>query len=92
MPGGGRRLAGVLQPPALPTRLTDIVLFAVVGSALWFAASVALLVAHLVAARPLDDVFTTTVAGWLLGLIGLAIRAWQRAAGRRGSRGAQQGL
>lgn len=82
----------MLDPPALPARLTEVTGFVVVGTALWFAASVALLVAHLVAARPLDDVFTTTVAGWVLGLIGLGIVAWQRAARRRGSRGAQTGL
>lgn len=32
----------------------------------------------------------TTLAGWILGFFGLGVYAWQRAAARRGSRGANK--
>lgn len=60
-----------------------------VGTTLWFLAWTGLLVAHLVGARPLDIWFGTTTVGWLLGLLGYALFRWQRAASRRGRRGAQ---
>ena len=63
-----------------------------VGSLLWLAGAVALLVAALVGARPLDIWFTTCLAGVVVGGIGWGIYSWQRAAARRGSRTAQRGL
>jgi hypothetical protein len=63
-----------------------------VGTGLWFACWVGLLVAHLADGRPLDIWFQTTLAGWLLGLLGYSIFQWQRRAARRGARGAQRGL
>jgi hypothetical protein len=42
--------------------------------------------------RPLDIWFTTCLAGAFLGAVGYGIFAWQRAAARRGSRTAQDGL
>ena len=63
-----------------------------VGTALWLLGAIALLVAHLVGARPLDVWFTTCVTGVLLGGVGIGIYSWQRAASRRGSRTAQEGL
>lgn len=63
-----------------------------IGTALWFVASVGLLAAHLLGDRPLDELFWTTVAGWLGGLLGCALFLWQRAAARRGSRSAQRGV
>ena len=63
-----------------------------VGTALWLVGAVALLVAYLVGGRPLDVWFTTCVTGVLLGGVGIAIFSWQRAAVRRGSRTAQEGL
>jgi hypothetical protein len=33
----------------------------------------------------------TALAGWVLGLIGLSIYAWQRAAARRGTKGSSRG-
>ncbi len=62
------------------------------GTALWLLGAVGLLAAHLVSGRPLDVWFTTCVTGVLLGGIGIAIFSWQRAAARRGSRTALQGL
>ena len=79
-------------PPPLPARFTDVRTVVGVGSALWLLGAVALLVAHLVAGRPLDVWFTTCVTGVFLGGVGIAIFSWQRAAARRGSRTAQEGL
>jgi hypothetical protein len=65
---------------------------AAVGSALWLVAGAALLVAALLGLRPLDIWFTASIAGAFLGAMGYGIFSWQRAAARRGSRTAQQGL
>ena len=62
------------------------------GTALWLLGALGLLAAHLVSARPLDIWFTTCVTGVALGGLGLGIFSWQRAAARRGSRTAQEGL
>jgi hypothetical protein len=82
----------VPSPPPLPARLSRPALVAVVGSALWLAAAALLLVAALLGLRPLDIWFTACLAGAFLGAVGYGIFAWQRAAARRGSRTAQQGL
>jgi hypothetical protein len=82
----------VVNPPPLPARLTRITDAVAVGSALWTLAALGLLVAALVGARPLDIWFTTCVVGAALGGLGYGIFRWQRAAARRGSRTAQQGL
>lgn len=82
----------VLDPPALPARLSRISTVIGVGSTLWAGGAVALLAAHLLADRPLDVWFSTCVAGALLGGVGWGIFTWQRAAARRGSRSAQTGL
>jgi hypothetical protein len=62
------------------------------GTALWLLGAVVLLIAHLAGGRPLDVWFATCVAGVLLGGVGIGIFTWQRAAARRGSRSAQEGL
>ncbi|GJF06772.1 hypothetical protein PSD17_57190 [Pseudonocardia sp. D17] len=80
------------NPPELPPRLSDIGVIASVGTLLWLAGAVGLLVAHVVGGRPLDLWFGTCVAGVVLGGIGYAIFRWQRSAARRGTRTAQQGL
>jgi hypothetical protein len=82
----------VIEPPRLPHRFADMQTVVGVGTGLWLLGAVVLLVARLVAGRPLDIWFTTCVAGAVLGLIGHGIYAWQRAAARRGSRTAQTGL
>ena len=79
-------------PPSLPARFTDVHTVVGIGSALWLIGAVTLLVAHLAAGRPLDVWFTTCVCGVLLGGVGIGIFSWQRAAARRGSRTAQEGV
>ena len=81
----------MLDPPALPRRLSEIHTVVVVGTALWLLAALALGLAWLLADRPLDLWFSTCVAGALLGGVGHGIISWQRAAARRGSRTAQRG-
>jgi Protein of unknown function (DUF2530) len=78
--------------PPLPAALTDPKLPVWIASALWLAGSLVLGGAHLLADRPLDVWFWTTVAGWALGSVGFGMMAWQRSAARRGSRSAQPGF
>jgi hypothetical protein len=80
------------NPPSLPARASEITLVVSIGTILWLAGAVGLLIAYWVAGRPLDIWFTTCVAGAVLGGIGYGIFRWQRAAARRGSRTAQDGL
>jgi Protein of unknown function (DUF2530) len=82
----------VVEPPSLPPRLSHVGTVAAAGTALWLVGAVILLVAWAVAGRPLGIEFTTCVAGALLGGFGYGVYSWQRAAVRRGSRSAQQGL
>jgi hypothetical protein len=82
----------VVDPPPLPRRFSDMSTVVGVGSALWAVGAVALLAARLLVGRPLDVWFATCVAGAVLGALGYGVFTWQRAAARRGSRGAQQGL
>jgi hypothetical protein len=88
----GRYRGGVPEPPPLPRRYDDLHTVVGVGSVLWLLGAAAFLTAHLVAGRPLDIWFTTCVTGVVLGGVGIGIYSWQRAAARRGSRTAQQGL
>ncbi|MDN5860568.1 MAG: DUF2530 domain-containing protein [Pseudonocardia sp.] len=80
------------EPPPLPARLTRLPIVVTVGSGLWTLGAAALFVAWLIGARPLDIWFVTCIVGAALGGVGYAIFYWQRAAARRGSRTAQQGL
>lgn len=78
----------MVDPPPLPRRLSDMATVVGVGSALWAVGAVALLVTGQVPGLA----FVTCLAGAGLGALGWGIFRWQRAAARRGSRGAQQGL
>ncbi|MFC4950372.1 DUF2530 domain-containing protein [Pseudonocardia sp. GCM10023141] len=82
----------MVNPPALPARLSRASAVAAVGTALWLLGVLGLLAAWLFAGRPLDIWFTTCVAGTILGGFGYGVFSWQRAAVRRGSRTAQTGV
>ena len=78
------------KPPPLPARLVDIRPALVILTSLWFLAFCGLLVAWLAFGSKWTVWLSTCLAGWVLGLIGFGILAWQRAAARRGSRTAQR--
>lgn len=79
-------------PPPLPPALADPTPIVLAGTGVWLAAVVVLLGATVIGDRPLDEWFWATVCGLALGLLGYALFRWQRAAARRGSPTAQQGL
>lgn len=86
---------GAASPRALPTlppvRGAGLAHVIIPGTAVWFVALVVLLL-NIPTLRAHDAMLWlwTALAGWLLGFVGLAIYGWQRAAARRGSRGASQ--
>jgi uncharacterized protein DUF2530 len=82
----------VQDPPPLPPGLSRPPLIALVGSVVWALAAVGALVVSLVTDQPLGLLFTTCVVGTLVGGFGYGVYAWQRAAARRGSRTAQDGV
>jgi hypothetical protein len=76
-----------IAPPPLPEVLLDPRPIIAVGAAAWLLAAVAAFVfPSLSSWRPL------TLAGLAVGVVGTSIFLWQRAAARRGARGAQTGL
>ncbi len=75
------------HPPSLPSRFSDMPTIVGIGTAVWTVAALALFLAGRTGTE-----FVTCVVGALLGGVGYGIFRWQRAAARRGSRGAQQGL
>ncbi|AHH93960.1 DUF2530 domain-containing protein [Kutzneria viridogrisea] len=73
-------------PPPLPKSLTDPVPVVVAGTALFLVAFLVLLVTGA------PQLWTySCLAGVVLGFSGYAVFRWQRAAARRGARGAQEG-
>lgn len=87
-PGNTHGVTGPFRPvPALPKSVVGLWAPVSVGTALWFGALVVLLVTGA------DSTWTwTALAGGVLGCVGFGIIAWQTAASRRGSRGAQRDL
>lgn len=81
-------LGSVSRPlPPLPPRLTRVRTVIGIGTLLWIAAAI------VAAAAGLPElVVLTCVVGAGLGGLGWAVFSWQRAAARRGSRTAQQGI
>jgi hypothetical protein len=73
-------------PPAPPARLVDLYRIVIIGQVIWLGVLVVALFTgpHILA--------WTAVAGLVLGGIGMGIMTWQRAAARRGSKTAQQGI
>lgn len=78
--------------PELPARLVDLFPIVVVGTILWLAGFLVLVLRCVVTGRAPDVWLWTTVAGVVISCMGLGIMTWQRAAARRGSRSAQTGL
>lgn len=79
-------------PPPLPPRLLALAPVVYAGMALWLVASVVLLVARY-AFDALPPIWLwTALTGFVLGIIGVPVMAWQRRASRRGARGAQRNL
>jgi hypothetical protein len=62
------------------------------STAIWFVALGALLIARYGFDVTPPIWLWTALAGAVLGLIGIAVMAWQRSAARRGARGAQRNL
>lgn len=84
--GDGTEQRELAPVPALPRPLTAIWPILGLGTLAWFVAFCVLLTGD----EPAW--LWTSLAGWVLGLVGFGISGWQRAASRRGSRSAQQGL
>lgn len=82
-----------LRPvPALPPRLVELFPIVIVGTILWLIGFLVLLLRCLLTGASPDVWLWTTVAGIVISCLGLGIMTWQRAAARRGSRGAQTGI
>jgi hypothetical protein len=74
-------------PPPLPAVLLDPWPVIAIGALAWLITAVAaFVIPALITWRPM------TVAGLAVGVLGTSIFLWQRAAARRGARGAQTGL
>lgn len=79
-------------PPPLPRGLLALPPVVYVGTAGWLVALVALLIARYGFDAGPPIWLWTALAGFVLGLIGMPLMAWQRRASRRGARGAQHDL
>ncbi|MBB4912529.1 DUF2530 domain-containing protein [Actinophytocola algeriensis] len=78
------------SPPPLPDRLLALAPLVYVGTGLWVVLTCVLLVGHY-GFEVFPPIWVwTALWGTALGLIGVPVMAWQRAASRRGSRGAQR--
>lgn len=82
----------MLDLPPLPPSFTRMGTVLGIGTLLWLVAAVVVLVASLAGAPLPPLVLTTCVVGAVLGGLGWAVFSWQRAAARRGSRTAQEGV
>lgn len=78
---------GEQLPPELPASLLDPRPVIAAGAVLWALAAVASF-----AVPTLEGWRPVTIAGLGVGVFGLSLFLWQRAAARRGARGAQTGL
>jgi len=86
-------VTGSLRPtPELPKRLTDLTPVVMIGTGVWGVALVVMFVIQLSSDGGPTTWLWTCLAGFVLGFLGLAIIAWQRAASRRGAKGAQRGI
>ncbi|MEO7126809.1 MAG: DUF2530 domain-containing protein [Nakamurella sp.] len=91
--GAAAAVAGAQGHPKLPplpaVRGAGLAHVLIPATAVWLVALIAALFA-IPTLRSHDAMLWlwTALAGWLLGFVGLAVYSWQRAAARRGSRGA----
>jgi hypothetical protein len=76
-----------LDPPMLPAALLEVWPVIAVGALAWLVAAVAAFVIP-----ALETWRPVTLAGLAVGALGTTVFLWQRAAARRGARGAQTGL
>ena len=77
-------------PPPLPPIRTGVTSIVVPATIAWFIGFIGLLFfVDSLRAHSAMIWLWTCLAGGVLGLVGLAVYSWQRAAARRGSRGAQ---
>lgn len=76
-------------PPPLPPTKAGLAHAVIPGTAVFFIAWLVLLF-NTSALREANRIgwLYTCLAGWVLGILGLAVYSWQRRAARRGSRGA----
>jgi len=75
------------QPPPLPPVRADLAHIVVPLTALWFVLwAVLLFLRDMLHRHDAMIWYWTSLAGWVLGLIGLSIYFWQRWAARRGTR------
>lgn len=84
---GAGEAALLPAPPELPRRFVRLEPTLGIGTLAWFVAFCVLL-----AVGGTSPWLWASLAGWILGLTGFLIVAWQRAASRRGARGAQRDL
>lgn len=79
-------------PPPLPRKLIELWPLVLTGTALWAALAVVLLIVRYGFDGHPGVWLPTSLVGLFLGLLGLSVVWWQRAASRRGTKGAQRGL
>ncbi|MGH3762762.1 DUF2530 domain-containing protein [Actinophytocola sp.] len=79
-------------PPPLPQRLLALPPVVYTGTALWLVAAIVLLIARYAFDAGPPIWLWTALTGFVLGVIGIPVMAWQRRASRRGARGAQRNL
>lgn len=84
--------SGPQAPPELPKALVDLAPPVIVGTIGWVVALGVTLGLRYGAEVEVGPWPATAIAGFGLGLLGLAIISWQRRASRRGTKGAQLGL
>ncbi|EHR52927.1 Protein of unknown function (DUF2530) [Saccharomonospora marina XMU15] len=88
VPSDPSRTKGRFRPtPQLPRSLVNLWPPMILGTVLWFLAFAVLLITGVRGVW-----LWTTLAGGGLGIVGMGIMLWQRAAARRGSRPTPHGL
>ncbi|MFO7190811.1 MULTISPECIES: DUF2530 domain-containing protein [Thermocrispum] len=91
-PDGAATADGRRTPPDLPKSLVDLRPPLLVGTGAWAVALGVSLVLRYAFDADVGIWPQTSLAGLVLGFVGMGVVSWQRWASRRGSRGAQRGL